>query len=171
MQLVKEKIMSNQLRIKQPQRIYKGAHSINGFTLLEVLIAMLILAIGVLGITALQFKGLQYNQDAYYRSQVNIIAYDIADRMRLNQANAATYATTITNWTVPATAPTGCDQTGTAAVGVANDLDCWKLQLYTALPPDSIANINNDGSGLYTVTLTWLDREGTSHAIEYTFQP
>ncbi len=163
--------MSNQLRIKRTNRTYKGTQRINGFTLLEVLIAMLIMAIGVLGITALQFKGLQYNQDAYYRSQVNLIAYDIADRMRLNQANAATYATSLTNWAVPATAPTGCNQTGTAAVGVASDLACWKLQLYTALPPDSIANINNDGSGLYTVTLTWQDREGNPHAIEYTFQP
>ena len=143
----------------------------DGFTLIEVLIAMLILAIGILGIAALQFKGMQYNTDAYYRSQINFLIYDIADRMRLNQANAAEYATNLTNYSVPATAPTGCTQTGTGAVGRANDLACWQLMLYNALPPGSVANINNDGSGLYTVTLTWTDREGSDHAIDYTFQP
>lgn len=142
-----------------------------GFTLIEILVALLILAIGVLGIAALQFKGLQYNQDAYLRTQVNILAYDIADRMRLNQANAADYANNLTDWVVPVAAPGGCTQTGGGAVGVNNDLACWKVSLHEALPPGSVADINNDGGGLFTVTLTWTDREGNDHDIEYTFQP
>lgn len=142
-----------------------------GFTLIEILVALLILAIGVLGIAALQFKGMQYNQDAYYRTQVNFLAYDIADRMRLNQDNAADYASNLTNYEVPSTAPGGCSHTGTGAVGVGNDLDCWRAMLHEALPPGSKADINNDGGGLYTVTLTWTDREGNDHDIEYTFQP
>lgn len=141
-----------------------------GFTLIEVLIAMLILAIGVLGIVALQFKGLQYNQDAYLRTQVNLLAYDIADRMRLNQDNAADYASGLTNWTVPGNEPSGCDFTGTAAVGTDNDLDCWKLQLYNSIPPGSIADISSAG-GLYTIAIQWTDREATARNIEYTFQP
>lgn len=142
-----------------------------GFTLIEVLVAMLIIAIGVLGIAALQFKGLQYNQDAYFRTQVNYLAYDIADRMRLNQSNAATYASSLTNYSVPGTRPTGCTQTGTSAVGASNDLSCWKQQLYDAIPPGSIADIHNDGGGLYTVSISWTDREGSTHDVKYTFQP
>ena len=140
----------------------------NGFTLIEILVAMLILAIGVLGIAALQYKGLQYNQDAYFRTQINYLAYDIADRMRLNQANAAQYATNLTDYQVPATAPTGCDE---SAVSYTNDLACWKQSLYNALPPGSVANIDDAGSGLYSVTLTWTDRENATHNIQYTFQP
>ncbi len=143
----------------------------NGFTLIEVLVAMLIIAIGVLGITALQFKGLQYNQDAYFRTQVNLLAYDIADRMRLNAANAADYAANLTNYAVPTAEPGGCSHTGTAAVGAVNDLNCWKLQLYQNLPPGSIADINNDGAGLYTVAISWTDRQGDIHRLDYTFQP
>lgn len=155
-------IQSNRIRNTSKQ---------NGFTLIEVLIAMLILAIGILGVAALQFKGMQYNTDAYFRSQINFLVYDIADRMRLNQANAGEYASNLTNYTVPGTRPTGCTQTGTGAVGRANDLACWQVQLYDALPPGSVANINNDGGGLYTVTITWTDRENSGHSIDYTFQP
>lgn len=143
----------------------------DGFTLIEVLVAMLIIAIGVLGITALQFKGLQYNQDAYFRTQVNLLAYDIADRMRLNRANAADYAANLNNYIVPTAQPGGCSQTGTAAVGSANDLNCWKQLLHQQLPPGSIADINNDGGGLYTVTISWTDRQGDAHQLDYTFQP
>ena len=147
-----------------------GASASAGFTLIEILVAMLIIAIGVLGIAALQFKGLQYNQDAYFRTQVNFLAYDIADRIRLNKANAATYASSLTNYTVPSTRPTGCTQTGTGAVGVTNDLACWKQQIYDAMPPGSTADINDDGGGQYTIKLAWTDREGNTHDVTYTFE-
>ena len=155
---------SGSLNIKSPA-------AAAGFTLIEVLVAMFILAIGILGIAALQFKGLQYNQDAYARTQVNFLAYDIADRMRLNRANAGSYA--MSTYTVPATDPGGCNQTGTSAVGVANDIACWKGQLYQSLAPGSTAKIVNNGSGLFTVTLAWVDREnaGSFKTLNYTFQP
>lgn len=142
-----------------------------GFTLIEVLVAMLIIAIGILGIAALQYKGLQYNQDAYFRTQVNFLAYDIADRMRLNKSNAGTYATNLTNYSIPGTRPTGCTETGTGAVGASNDLACWKQELYDALPPGSIADISDIGGGQYTISISWTDREGNTHDIKYTFQP
>ena len=143
----------------------------NGFTLIEVLVAMLIIAIGILGITALQYKGLQYNQDAYYRTQVNLLAYDIADRMRLNQKFAADYANAVTNYAIPAAEPAGCVQTGAVATAVNNDILCWQQLLFQALPPGSIININNDGAGLYTISISWADRENNPHLIDYTFQP
>lgn len=142
-----------------------------GFTLIEVLIAMLILAIGVLGISALQYKGLQYNLNARYRTQINYLAYDIMDRMRLNKANAAEYATNLSSYTVPTSAPTGCNETGTTSVGRANDLACWKSLLYRDLPPGSVAKITNNGGGLYTISIIWTDRQNESHTQDYTFQP
>tara|TARA_R110002072_G_C7974566_1_gene535218 strand:+ start:2785 stop:3234 length:450 start_codon:yes stop_codon:yes gene_type:complete len=137
----------------------------SGFSLIEVLVAMLILAIGFMGIAALQFKGLKYNTDALLRSQINILGYDIADRIRLNRSNAASY---VNDYTILTTAPTGCTQaTGADAT---NDLNCWHLQAYNALPPGSTANITAAG-GQYTVALAWTDREGDTHTINYTFQP
>jgi len=57
-----------------------------GFTLLEVLIALLVLSIGLLGLAALQTTGLRSNQMASMRTQATQVAYDITDRMRANPA-------------------------------------------------------------------------------------
>ncbi len=141
-----------------------------GFSLIEILIAMLILAIGVLGIAALQFKGLQYSNDAHFRSNISTLVSDVSDRMRINRLNANSY---IGNYTLTTTRPAGCiEATGASAV---NDLTCWRAQVFDALPPTSKANITAAGGGLYTVLLGWPARETASttdtHDISYTFQP
>ena len=137
----------------------------NGFTLIEVLVAMLILAIGVLGIVALQFKGLRYSNDATLRGQINFLAYDISDRMRLNRTNAGAY---VQNYTA-GTNHTACVlATGADA---ANDLNCWYDSVDNALPPGSTANITGPAGSLYTISLGWTDREGQLHTVNYAFQP
>jgi len=60
----------------------------NGFSLLEVLIALLVLAVGLLGIAALQGIALKTNHGAYLRSQATFLAYDMMDRMRANRTAA-----------------------------------------------------------------------------------
>jgi type IV pilus assembly protein PilV len=64
-----------------------------GFTLLEVLIALLVLSIGLLGLAALQTTGLRSNQMASMRTLVSQFAYDISDRMRANQGCSPVSAT------------------------------------------------------------------------------
>ncbi len=136
-----------------------------GFTLLEILIAMLVLAIGLLGIAAMQLRGLQYSHDAYIRSQISVLASDIADRIRLNKANATSY---VNNFSVATTRPTGCAM---ATASASNDLLCWHTQVFDALPPGSQANITT-AAGEYTVTLSWIDRENNPpRQITYTFMP
>jgi len=70
---------------------------LQGFTLIEVLISVLILGLGILGTLNLQTRALLDNQDAYLRSQAIILAYDMADRIR---ANAGIWRTAIPNNTV-----------------------------------------------------------------------
>jgi type IV pilus assembly protein PilV len=65
--------------------------SAGGFTLIEVLIAFLLLAIGVLGLAGTQLSSLKFNQTASARTQASFLAYTIADAMRANKANAASY--------------------------------------------------------------------------------
>ena len=55
-----------------------------GFTLIEVLISMVILAIGLLGLAAMQAISLRDNQDAYYYQQATLLAYEMQDRIRGN---------------------------------------------------------------------------------------
>lgn len=59
-----------------------------GFTLIEILISVVVLAIGLLGMAALQMNGLRNNQSAYFRAQATQLAYDMADRMRTNIVEA-----------------------------------------------------------------------------------
>ncbi len=57
-----------------------------GFGMIEVLVTMVILSIGLLGLTGLQLTSLRAAQVAQYRTQVTWLAYDMADRMRANVA-------------------------------------------------------------------------------------
>ena len=59
-----------------------------GFTLIEILVALLVLSIGMLGMATLQSQGQQYTFTAYARTQSNMLAYEIMDKIRLNQSVA-----------------------------------------------------------------------------------
>jgi type IV pilus assembly protein PilV len=61
---------------------------LNGFTLLEVLVAMLILSIGLLGLAALQANTLKLNHGALQRSHAIFLTYDMMDRLRANRTAA-----------------------------------------------------------------------------------
>lgn len=62
-----------------------------GFSLIEVLIAVLVLAIGLLGLASLQLKSIQTNQQSYYLSQVDNYLNDIVNRMRANSTELSQY--------------------------------------------------------------------------------
>jgi len=64
----------------------------SGFTLLEVLVAILVLSIGLLGLAGLMASSIRNNHSAYQRTQATWLAYDMIDRMRVNRANAITSA-------------------------------------------------------------------------------
>ncbi len=78
-----------------------------GFTLLEVLVSVIVLAIGLLGLAGLQASSMRFNQSAYLRSQATVMAYDIIDRMRANIVSARNGDY---NFTVSDVTPTGTTQ-------------------------------------------------------------
>lgn len=61
-----------------PSRVQRG------FSLLEVMIAIFIIAIGVLGAAAMQLNALKYTDSSRLTSQASFIVYDVIDRMRAN---------------------------------------------------------------------------------------
>src|SRR5262245_8151399 len=65
--------------------------SCRGFSLMEVLVAMLVLAIGLLGLSSLQAQSMKFNHDAFVRSQATILAYDIMDKMRADPGSGPDY--------------------------------------------------------------------------------
>lgn len=103
----------------------------HGFTMIEVLIALVVLSIGLLGLAGLQTTGLRFNQSAAMRGHATQLAYDLADRMRANQAAVSTGA-----YLGAASATAACHSTTrcTPAEMAADDLYTWNDALTRILP-------------------------------------
>lgn len=128
-----------------------------GFTLVEVLIAVVIMSIGLLGLAALQGQSMRFNHSAYLRSQATNFAYDMSDRMRANwvAANAGAYDIDIG------------DSGPVSAVDVAGaDLQEWKTALAVTLPAGDGA-IARDGNGHVTITIQWDDSRGEEDVAQF----
>ncbi len=152
-----------------------------GFTLIEVLIAMIILSFGLLGLAALQASGLKQNLSAHQRSQATTLAYDFADRLRANSMQRVTYMTNAGgNGTQTATCLT---TTGCTVIEMANhDIFAWKNQITSSLPSGTGALAQTAGAGtpcapplttvdsactddVFTTTSTWDEnRNGNNDA-------
>jgi type IV pilus assembly protein PilV len=73
------------MRAEPPLHLHPTAR--RGFSLIEVLVALFVLSLGLLGLAALQTTGLKFNHRSYERTQAVLQAYDIIDRMRANKGN------------------------------------------------------------------------------------
>ena len=117
----------------------------SGFTLIEVLVALVVLSIGLLGIAKLVLFGVKANDSAYLRTQAVNLAYGVLDNMRGNVtvAQAGAYNVGLGVYAAPGQM---CNLVATPCAGAAlaaYDLYQWKQQLLASLP-------NGDG----TVTTT-----------------
>ena len=125
-----------------------------GAGLIEVLVTVLILGTSLLALAALQSKSLQYNHSAYLRSQANILAYDILDRVRINRANMSGYSLTMA-----ADKPNGSTTAQT-------DMAEWLTNIETMLPGSDGAVQCVAASGLCTVTVQWAEQNSSGEASE-----
>lgn len=138
-----------------------------GFSLLEVLIAMLILGVAVMGFAGLQVRALQSTGVAHVRSQAMTLATDTTERIRANRLALATYLTA-TNWTddLPAGAPSSwantCLLTSTASNGCSDiqmaQFDIQEVRyIASQVLPNGTVNVSNcDGGGLVAcVAVAW----------------
>ncbi|MDH3637752.1 MAG: type IV pilus modification protein PilV [Gammaproteobacteria bacterium] len=135
-----------------------------GFTLIEVLVSIVVMAIGLLGLAFLQAQGMAFNTTSYTRTQATFAAYDLMDRMRANPVAALTGAY---NANAAPTTFTDCDVVGAGcdtAQLAAFDLARWFAQLQTDLGPSATADIVFTGPNLYSITLTWTDKLGQGQA-------
>ena len=69
----------------------------HGVGMMEVLVALLVMSIGVLGYAGLQLRALNSSEDAFVRSQAMAIAQDAVERIAANRSGVTTYATAA-NW-------------------------------------------------------------------------
>lgn len=101
-----------------------------GFTLIEVLITLLILAIGLLGLSGLMIRGRHTANESYQVQQALALANDMAERIRSNEGAAILYITATDLGATPVTVPTDCALVNCDKVARAvYDLRRWNNQL------------------------------------------
>jgi len=134
-----------------------------GFTLVEVLVAVVVLSIGLLGVGKMVLYAARANGSAYMRSEATQQAYAILDYMHANRAGALAGAYTIAIGAQPVAAQ-DCFAAGpcTTQAAIANyDLAQWKAQLAAVLPAGdgsvAIAVDPTNTQTLVTVTVQWDD--------------
>jgi type IV pilus assembly protein PilV len=109
---------------------------IAGFSLIEVLIALVILSVGLLGIAAMVSVSLKSKDSSYYRTEALTLASSILDRMRANSAIATANGYDTTYSATIGTAPSNNCTGGTCSTAdiATMDLSQWKTEISNALP-------------------------------------
>jgi type IV pilus assembly protein PilV len=120
----------------------------DGMTLIEVLVALLILSVGLLGAAAFQLNALKYTDSARMASQASFIAYDMMDRIRANSS---------ADYTV--TPPTS----GNLNVARDQDLYDFTSNIVSFGGPTATGSIALN-QRVYTITITWDDSRAANTA-------
>lgn len=126
-----------------------------GFSLIEVLVSLFILAVGLLGMVALQNEALRYNHAAFLESQAQFLLSDMVERIRANPAGAA-YAIRFTEPT--RTPPSDCTARHCDSAEMALwDVGEWRAMVEdAAYLPDGEGEITHEPlSGVYTVSIRY----------------
>jgi type IV pilus assembly protein PilV len=136
------------------QRDYLKRQS--GMTLVEVLISVLVLAIGLLGAAAIQLNALKYTDSSTMTSQASFIAYDMMDRIRANvDGNAVSNGTTdvLSTYAISATAAASAGNLNDARV---QDLADFKNNI-AAFGGSTAQGSIVIAKPVVTITITWDD--------------
>ena len=133
---------------------------VRGFTLLEILVALLVLSVGLLGLAGLQTFSLRNNHSAFLRSQAIVLAYDALDRIRSNRDQALLGTGSAYNATYSdSPGAVDCSSNCTSSRIAQYDLAAWKADV--ARLPGGQARIAIDANNKVTVQVRWSDnRDG-----------
>ncbi|MBF0340785.1 MAG: type IV pilus modification protein PilV [Magnetococcales bacterium] len=155
-----------------PHRLIDKQKSQSGFTLLEVLIALVILSVGLLGLAKMQLNSIKFTNSALLRSQAVFLAYDIFERMRANRTMAVNGAYNTAFDTVVSSPPDCVSSTCSTAQMVTFDLAQWKSDLAALLPSGGgeITPIVAGGmEKLFTISIRWDDERKNTVTAYKTF--
>ena len=122
-----------------------------GFSLIEILVALVVMSLGLLGFAALQIAGLSSNKIALDRSQASILAYEIIDSMRANRDAAV--AKSEYNHALGSGAPSGPNTS-------EQDIAYWLNQLAERLPNADGSIAVTPATGEVSVNIQWDNSKG-----------
>lgn len=126
-----------------------------GYSMLEMLVALVVISVGLLAVATLQTRGQQFNYRAYLRTQAVFLAYDIMDRIRANAVAAR-------NGSYQLEAKPSQQKDCTAAPCTAVELASYDLydwyERVELLLPEAEATVSRNTTG-YTIKLSWIEKE------------
>ena len=128
-----------------------------GFSMVEVLVAIVVLSFGLLGLAGLQADGLRSNNDAYMKSQATLLAYDMLDRMRANMQGVENGF--YDNLFSSTPSDPGCVNSGCTIQQMSqHDAYEWSEKIAELLPGGQ-GLVSGSGSGsIFTITVMWDER-------------
>jgi type IV pilus assembly protein PilV len=144
-----------------------------GTSLVEIIVAVLILAVGLLGLAATHINGIKISQETALRFQANVLAADMIERMRANMGTAnATVLYNMADSSVFVAGAQDCE----ANICTLNDLALWDKAEWTAAIDDSmpsgigsVASVAAVVAGIttvtYTVTVSYLGATGNREQV------
>jgi type IV pilus assembly protein PilV len=144
-----------------------------GYVLLEALIAVVIAAVGFIGAARMQTLGLAMNNSTQVRQKATLLGYQMADRIRANQAGVSAHA-----YDRPTAGSTGCLVAAsgcTPTLLAAADVGEWQSEIAAQLPGgagvvcldstpddgDAAAPLCDGVGNVIAVKLWWTDKVGT----------
>ena len=134
-----------------------------GLTLVEILVALIILSIGLLGLATMQTSSVKFTTSAYQRTQATALAYDLVDRMRGNRL-AALNGDYNVGFEDPVPACGALDTNGTLR---DQDIAAWRNAMACRLPQStgSVTRLNDE----FTITILWDDSQGVEAPLQFRF--
>lgn len=140
--------------VMQSQNLRNTKHTTYGFTMLEILVAIVILSFGLLGLAGLQANGLKNNNSAYLRTQANLLAYDMIDRMRANQQGVINGDYDLILDSVPIEIDCLKNEC-TISQMATHDTNQWVKNLKELLPSGRGKVVGNGQGSIFTITIMW----------------
>ena len=138
-----------------------------GFSLIEALVALVVLAVGMLGVASLFAVSMHAGSGSIARMQAVNLASDLADRIRANRRAGNAYK--------GAAAPHGCIGAGAVSCSpqdmAANDLYVWQRQVAQAFPggiaSGAVISFIPGVPDTYTIAVKWAEKNAQQ---SYTLQ-
>ncbi len=128
-----------------------------GSSLIEVLVTLVLVAIGLSGMMMMQARGLEQNQSAYLRTQAIAMASDMADRMRLNKQAALNDLYQLAEGDTSASFSQAPATPANKKLAY-NDLNAWLSWVELSLPKgDAVITRNNQ---VVSITVSWGGADG-----------
>lgn len=127
-----------------------------GFSMIEVLIALVVLAFGLLGLALMQTLNLRYTQSAQHRTLAVNLAGELLDTIRANRSQVAAYAMTESDFDSIDFAG-GCATYASASA--SNNITRWQCEVKESLGPEAYATVDVTNSPRVTVTVFWTEAD------------